>query len=84
MPSTCFRRMLIQPQPHPEEARRAVSIARGNPRAVVGYTIVVAHHSAEFTPRDRDAAWSLPRGYSRGAAPQDEVACESAFNESEC
>jgi hypothetical protein len=40
----------------------------------VGYTIVVAHHSAGVTPRDRDAALR--------AAPQDEVVCESTINES--
>jgi hypothetical protein len=50
-PSTRFHRMLIRPQPHPEEARRAVSIARGNPRAVVGYTVVVAHPSRRIATR---------------------------------
>src|SRR5260370_35260630 len=44
--------MLIRPQPHPEEARRAVS--KGG------------IHSAKVTSRDRDAALSLPRGI-RGA-----------------
>src|SRR5260370_21485280 len=44
--------MLIRPQPHPEEARRAVS--KGG------------IHSAKVTSRDRDAGLSLPRGI-RGA-----------------
>src|ERR1700704_3243269 len=57
-----FHKLLIRP--HLTLRRPA------GPSRRVGYTIVVAHHSAGVTPRDRDAALR--------AAPQDEVVCESS------
>src|SRR6202140_2752669 len=52
-------RVEFLPRPHPEERPAGPRLEGWEPVLLL--------------PILRDAAWSLPRGYSRGAAPQDEV-----------